>query len=285
MKNIFNAVILSSCIAFSAFAEASPDSEIISLREKAEKGDPYSQGMLSGICRRGEHSLAPDYAEALKWAELSAVRNHPMGLYNLAALYEEGLAVKKDPVEAERLYGAALDGLMELAKNGDASAQYSLGYMYIKAKGVHKDELEGYYWTRRSAESGNVPAQYIMGYIYFNGNSVIKKDLTKSFFWVHKAAQNGDPRGQCLLGVMFYNGFGTDRDFVKAAEWLAKAAGQSDSSALYLLGLMYEDGKGVPKDVEKAAGLFKRSSAQGYEPAKEKLSRLKAHEKTAGNNK
>ena len=53
MKNIFTAVILSSCIAFSAFAGTSPDPEIISLREKAEKGDPYSQGMLSGICRRG----------------------------------------------------------------------------------------------------------------------------------------------------------------------------------------------------------------------------------------
>jgi len=285
MKKIFYAVTLLSCIIFPSSAQINRETEVAGIKEKAIKGDPYFQGLFSGICRRGEHGAKPNYAEALKWAELSALRNNPLGLYNLAALYEEGLGIKKDPAEAERLYKTAVEGLTELARNGDTAAQYSLGYMYIKEKGVNKDELEGYYWTRRSAEAGNASAQYIMGYLYFNGNSVIKKDLTKSFSWIHKAALNGDPRGQCLLGVMFYNAFGTDKDFVKAAEWLGKSSEQKDSSALYLLGLMYEDGKGVPKDKEKASALFKRSAEQGYAPAKEKLSKLKAHEKTAGNNK
>lgn len=51
----------------------------------------------------------------------------------------------------------------------------------------------------------------------------------------------------------------------------AKAAEQGDAKAQYNLGDMYLHGRGIPQDFDKAVLWLKRSTAQGYEPAKAKL--------------
>ena len=49
-----------------------------------------------------------------------------------------------------------------LAKEGDAKAQASLGFMYYSGKGVHRDDEQSLYWFRRAADAGQPTAQFFL---------------------------------------------------------------------------------------------------------------------------
>src|SRR6266496_3661053 len=46
------------------------------------------------------------------------------------------------------------------ARQGDAKAQLTLGWMYYYGKGLPKDYVEAALWYRKSAEQGDAKAQY-----------------------------------------------------------------------------------------------------------------------------
>jgi hypothetical protein len=52
-------------------------------------------------------------------------------------------------------YRQAFDKLMPLAKNNNAQAQYSVGYMYYYGLGVMEDTKQAKYWIEKSAKNGN----------------------------------------------------------------------------------------------------------------------------------
>ena len=52
---------------------------------------------------------------------------------------------------------------LSLAEQGDASAQYNLGQMYVQGKGVPQDYKEAVKWFRLSAEQGDADAQNNLG--------------------------------------------------------------------------------------------------------------------------
>ena len=60
------------------------------------------------------------------------------------------------------------------AEQGDASAQYNLGYAYATGKGVAKDEVEAVNWFRKSASQNNTKAQVYLGNCYMDGVGVKK---------------------------------------------------------------------------------------------------------------
>ena len=51
--------------------------------------------------------------------------------------------------------------LKQKAKNGDPIAQYNLGYMYLNASDVIKDNAEGMRWMYESAKQNNAEAEYL----------------------------------------------------------------------------------------------------------------------------
>jgi len=64
--------------------------------------------------------------------------------------WEDGVHayLKQDYKTAHRLW-------LPLAEQGDAKAQYNLGLMYEKGKGISKDFVEAYKWFSISGETGN----------------------------------------------------------------------------------------------------------------------------------
>ena len=66
---------------------------------------------------------------------------------------------KKNYSEAERWYRKA-------AGQGDAEAQYSLGWMYEQGKGVSQDYSEAAKWYREAAVQGDAEAQNNLGAMY-----------------------------------------------------------------------------------------------------------------------
>src|SRR5579862_4951914 len=56
-------------------------------------------------------------------------------------------------------YKRAMHELLGPACDGNAEAQYAVGYMYYYGYGVAQDTDVGYFWIQRSANQGYAPAQ------------------------------------------------------------------------------------------------------------------------------
>ncbi len=56
-------------------------------------------------------------------------------------------------------YRQALHELLPLAADGNAEAEYAVGYMYYYGAGVAQDTDAGYFWISRAADQGFVPAK------------------------------------------------------------------------------------------------------------------------------
>jgi len=159
-------------------------------------------------------------------------------------------------------YRTALAGFKKLAEQGGAGAQYNLGIMYDKGRGVPKDEQQAAAWFRKAAEQGFADAQYYLGWMYDTGRGV-PKDEQQAVVWYRKAAEQEFAHAQHNLGVIYRDGQGVPKDEQQAVTWFRKAAEQRDAGAQYNLGVMYANGQGVPKDEQQAVVWFRKAAEQG----------------------
>ncbi|MBM4393779.1 MAG: sel1 repeat family protein, partial [Deltaproteobacteria bacterium] len=113
---------------------------------------------------------------------------------------------------------------------GDATAQYNLGFMYAKGEGVPKDDAEAVKWYRKAADQGLADAQYNLGVMYAVGKGVPKDDA-EAVKWYRKAADQGLAGAQYNLGLMYRYGMDVPKDAAEAYAWynLAAVSGGGDS--------------------------------------------------------
>ena len=116
-----------------------------------------------------------------------------------------------------------LTELMPLAANGDAIAQFKLGFMYYRGNGVQQDYKEAASWYRKAAEQGNAPAQFYLGQMHDIGKGV-PQDYQEASSWYRKAAEQGDAMAQLYLGFLYDHGQGVPVDMVQAYKWYSLAA-------------------------------------------------------------
>ncbi len=128
-------------------------------------------------------------------------------------------------------YATALREFRLLAKQGRADAQFRLGFMYDKGKGVPEDYVQAYFWYDIAARQGNAGARYSLGIMYFVGRGV-SQDSTEAAKWWRKAAEQGYAKAQYNLGVMHAKGEGVPLDYVQAYLWFNLAATQGHADAL-----------------------------------------------------
>jgi TPR repeat protein len=127
-------------------------------------------------------------------------------------------------------YASALRLFQPLAKQGNASAQSSLGFMYEYAQGVPQDYVAAAKWHRLAAQQGNALSQTRLGFCYQFGNGV-RQNYAEAANWFRRAADQGRAVAQVVLGQMYYSGRGVPKDLVAAYMWLSLAAGQGDHDA------------------------------------------------------
>lgn len=96
----------------------------------------------------------------------------------LGNIYE----VSQDYNESAKWYRLA-------AEQGDAEAQFSLGYMYDLGEGFPQDYSEALKWYRLSADQGYAGAQFNLGLMYNYGDGV-PKDYKTSYILFNLAAAN-----------------------------------------------------------------------------------------------
>lgn len=80
---------------------------------------------------------------------------------------------------------------MEMAKNGDADAQYNLGSVYETGFGVKADILEAVEWYKKAAEQDHQLAQLKLGILYILGDGV-RQSVIKGTNWIQSASENGN---------------------------------------------------------------------------------------------
>jgi uncharacterized protein len=115
-------------------------------------GCAHSKGALSR-CYVVGYGVAKDAARGLALGRESAAAGSCFGQYVVRWCYKNGCGgFAQDYAEAVRLYSLA-------AAQGHANAQYSLGYMFEKGKGVAQDRAEAIRWYRLAAEQGDEEAQ------------------------------------------------------------------------------------------------------------------------------
>jgi TPR repeat protein len=77
------------------------------------------------------------------------------------------------------------------AEQGNAAAQYNLGQMHYKGKGVTQSYPEAAKWFRRAANQGDAAAQFNLGEMCFEGKGM-KRDVVQAYMWLNLAAEQGD---------------------------------------------------------------------------------------------
>jgi hypothetical protein len=128
-------------------------------------------------------------------------------------------------------YGVAVKEFHSMAAEGVPEAEFYLGVMYAKGRGVPQDYEEAVRWYRLAADKGYAKAMSNLGRMYSRGKGV-PKDYAQAVHWYQGAAEEELPEAQYNLGVMYKEGQGIQRDFILAHMWFNLAAGQGHEDAL-----------------------------------------------------
>jgi TPR repeat protein len=178
-------------------------------------------------------------------------------------LGQASVVARADTPTTQAISKDDLQKLIEKANQGNADAQYSLGFMYANGQGVPQNYPVAIEWLSKAADQGNGGAEYGLGYMYANAQGVSEDD-GEAGKWFRKAAEQGVEAAQYTLGSMYANGQrGVSKDFDEAVKWLSKAAEQGNRDAQYLLGLQYKSAQGENQDYVQAYAWLSVAASQG----------------------
>ena len=84
-------------------------------------------------------------------------------------------------------FATAIREWKPLAEQGDPEAQFHLGEMYLRGRGVTQNFQEAADWYTKAAESGHSGAQGVLGGLHAVGLGV-PQDFGEAYFWLIVAA-------------------------------------------------------------------------------------------------
>lgn len=231
-------------------------------RQVAEKGDKDAQLKLGYLYENGLGGPV-DIREAVDWFSKSAESGQPVAQYRLGRIYQLGrLDGKPSYVKAKFWY--------EKAQSQYIPAAIALGFVYDTVNDNYQRALQAY---DIAAKKGNVIAQFNVGLIYEKGKGVpVDYEKAKSLYTF--AAEHGHVQAMVQLAGLYFNGVLGQRNEKEALHWYQKAAVSKDREALYYLGLLSETGVGLPFDYKAAQQYYQASASRGDEQAMLALARL-----------
>ncbi|MFA9420619.1 MAG: tetratricopeptide repeat protein [Gammaproteobacteria bacterium] len=123
-------------------------------------------------------------------------------------------------------YTTALIEWMPLADAGNSQAQYNLGWMYKRGRGVPLSDDTAIMWFEMSAQSGHSGAQSTLGSIYYYGEGVARNELVGTK-WFTLAARQGNLRARSELEYISYKGVGIAHGYHSITDQLAGMFGSA----------------------------------------------------------
>jgi TPR repeat protein len=115
-------------------------------------------------------------------------------------------------------FKTALAEWTPLAEQGDADAQYNLGYMYAVGEGVLENYRTSAKWFTLAAEQGLADAQVRLALMFAMGKGVLENNKT-AYKWAKLAATQDHGDAQGFLGALAV----VDEDYLRAYMWYSLA--------------------------------------------------------------
>ena len=159
--------------------------------------------------------------------------------------------------------------IVDLANNGDSSAQYVLSMYFRDPNALNIPEV-GEMWLMRAAENNNAKAQYDLGWRLAAGwkNDTVE-DIVEMIYWFERATFNGSDDAYANLATLYEN---ENRDVLAEME---VAANDGNAMAQFNLGWINARGlmssEGLMQDMDVAKVWFEKSAKLGFKDAVEVL--------------
>jgi len=159
--------------------------------------------------------------------------------------------------------------IVDLANNGDSSAQYVLSMYFRDPNALNIPEV-GEMWLMRAAENNNAKAQYDLGWRLAAGwkNDTVE-DIVEMIYWFERATFNGSDDAYANLATLYEN---ENRDVLAEME---VAANDDNAMAQFNLGWINARGlmssEGLMQDMDVAKAWFEKSAKLGFKDAIEVL--------------
>jgi len=197
-----------------------------------------------------QHSTAQVWDQLFDEQLESAQSGDADAQYEVAIMYLKGRGVKQD-------FDETLRWLKKAAENGNEQASSKLRRI--------QGQKKKFTAALKRAESGDSKAQYDIGMMYLKGRGV-EQDAPRARQWLEKAAAQSHEKAVTRLAILLLKGEGGASDYNRAHELLDSI---SDSSALaqYYLGELYASGKGVSTDYETAVEWYRKAAENGFSMA------------------
>ena len=181
------------------------------------------------------------------------------------ACWELRRIIRDERLSLEERDGA-VEELEQLARLGDAHAQYLMGQLYRDGPLLIPDSQKAKAWLAQAAERGLPEAQYALGKLLLSDDWEVR-DPEEGIRWLKEAAEHGNQWAAYRLGKEYLSGEFVSKDATEAADWFTKPAETGNQYAQYMLGKLCLTGQGLPQDQTQAMVWFSRSAAQGNQYA------------------
>ncbi|MEO5917288.1 MAG: tetratricopeptide repeat protein [Luteolibacter sp.] len=132
--------------------------------------------------------------------------------FNLALMYEQGMAVTKDEKEAVVWYRKS-------AEQGNANAQFNLGVLYEHGRGCAVDFAQANQWYRKASVQGDALAIGNLGMLYLRGDGVKANTIAGLALLLRSATMDASPENHAKMNIAKTKGL--TREAVATAQELS----------------------------------------------------------------
>jgi TPR repeat protein len=138
------------------------------------------------------------------------------------------------------------------------------------------DQIWQAFVVARKAQAGDKFAQHELGLRYISGTGV-ERDTAKAGYWFQKASEQGLTASTFNLAILAYHGWGVRWDPFESYKLIRQCAEAGMPEAEFFLAAMLTEDLVVSRDWQKAYEWAKKSSDDGFEPARKALPEFAAH--------
>ena len=180
--------------------------------------------------------------------------------------------VRDESIPFEERLNAA-EEVTQLAQEGDAWAQYTLGWLYQDGNILMPDDIKAAQCYEAAAQQNISAAQLAASKLYLSNDSEVR-DTERGIYWLNQAAESGNDYAAYRLAKEYLTGKNIPRDVRQSEWWFTQSAQSGNEFAQYALGKAYLFGQNFPHDIDQATYWLEQATSQGNLYAESLLERV-----------
>lgn len=161
--------------------------------------DKENPNFRAGIAAYQANNLPLAYEEFLT----AANDGHADSQFNVGLMYEQGIGVSKDEMEAIEWYTKS-------ALQDNSAAQFNLGVLYENGRGTRIDYSKANKWYRKASVQGDPLAIGNLGMLYVRGQGVQENKVAGVALLLVSAVMDPSPQNNAKRNISATRGLSTE---------------------------------------------------------------------------